>query len=225
MAGDISWRLEATRATLVCGPFSTSLDALAPAFGLGSAVYENVPLVGSHFLGVGIDVGDRAELIDFYQRGSDVIARYVQTADRIFAVVAYWRAGWSKIADETFPHVDLIVSVETNLLDSSPSLEARSFYACPPASVVRRPPGCSLARLAWPTSYLELCHPADAIASSIEAVDDGTACTTLLFGLPLEKGVILRSRLRGLFASHDLDERFAATALAQFADEAPPLTT
>ncbi len=224
MAGDISWRLEATRATLVCGPLYASLDALAPALGLGSVIYRDVPLVGSHFLGVGVDVGDRTELIDFYQRGSDVVVRYAPTANRVFTVVAYWRAGWLKIADEVFPHVDLIVSVETDLLDSRPSLEARSFLACPPQSVEQRPPACSLARLARSTSYMELCHPADAIAASITAVGDGAMCTTPLFGLPLEKGVILRSRLRGLFVSRDLDERFAVTALAQYAAEPPPLT-
>jgi hypothetical protein len=226
MAGDVSWQLSATRATLSCGPLRATFDALLPAKGIAGATYDGVPLAGLQFLGLDIAVGDPAFLTEFYQRGRDLIVRYAQTSERVFAVTAYWRAGLLDIGGSLHPHVDLIVSVETSLLDSRPLLSTKSILHTVGEKRLRIQAGRVLCQFDEPAvTYCEMCHPEDLISPSAATTDRTVEVTTLLFGLPLEKGVILRSRLRGLFAPHQDDEQVVQAALAEFAAEAPPLTT
>ena len=226
MPGQCSWQITATQATLICGPLRGAVDLLSPATGLGQVSYDGVPLAGSQFLGIDIEVGDPATLVDFYQRGRDLVVRYAQTGERPFAVMVYWCTGLLAIGGTDHPHVDLIVSVETNLLDSRPMLAAKSFFAVADEDSMSCQPGFFVARFHNPAiTYGELCHPEDALAASAEAARGGVELTTRLFGLPLEKGVILRSRLRGLFVPRQHDEELARSALADFAAAPPPLTT
>jgi hypothetical protein len=183
------------------------------------------------FLGVAMDAERPETLADSYTRGGDLIVRYAQTRDRPFAVGVYWRAGLISSRSLLLPHVDLVVSVETNLLDSHPELEAQTWLAMP-ADAMNTPP--TLSRLAngclarfeqLALSYLELTHPRDGLAPVPTTVGGAVRLTTPLFGQPLEKGVILRSRLRGIFAPLSASDSLAAEALAEFATTPLPLTT
>jgi hypothetical protein len=203
-----------------------SFDALSPDLGLGEVSFGGTPLAGSRFLGIELEVGEPAVLTEFYQRGRDLVVRYAQTDERVFAVTAYWRAGLLEAERMRHPHIDLIVSVETSLLDSRPLLAAKSFLLVAKESVLSCPPGYLLGRFDEPgVSYAEMCHPEDAIIPAVAEAGGGVKVTTWLFGRPLEKGVILRSRLRGLFALRENDHPLAEAALAEFTAEAPPLTT
>jgi hypothetical protein len=223
MPGDGSWQLNEAHATLQCGSFRASIDATKPSHGLHDVSIAEQRFANCRFLGIAID--GAGTLSDLYQRGGDLIARYGQTSDRPFAVVAYWRAGWTGAGDH--PYVDLIVSVETNLLDSQPRLEAQTSLAIPASEVACNGTShCCRARLPHSAvSYIEIAHPDDSLTPSLAHHGGEVRLTTRLFGLPLEKGVILRSRLRGLFVPQADDKAQADAAVAEFAAAPPPLTT
>jgi len=95
---------------------------------------------------------------------------------------------------------------------------------------------CFLVRLplrVW--SYAEMVHPLDAQASTVgmafrpsnDFAGSGSVWRLRheLFLQRLEKGVILRARVLGLFLSRDDDMRAAAERYAAFCAEEPPLTT
>ncbi|HMP59336.1 MAG TPA: hypothetical protein PKD86_08275, partial [Gemmatales bacterium] len=70
-------------------------------------------------------------------------------------------------------------------------------------------------------SYVEMVHPHDGIG--IETDGKG-GFRYRLFGHDLEKGVILRGRLRGLVLPRDGDEDAARAAYAEFIKEPPNLS-
>jgi hypothetical protein len=226
MPVDVSWQVSSTHAVLLCGPLRASLNALSPANGLCEVSYAGVSLAGMYFLGVDLTANGRQPLSDFYQRGGDLIARYAQTDERPFAVLAYWRAALLELGGVACPRVDLVVSVETSLLNSRPLVQAQTHLKLAGGGPNFISGKYVLARLATgAVSYAEMCHPDDSIAASIESIGNAMVCTTPLFGQSLEKGVILRSRLRGHFLPAEHDGPLAEAALAEFAASAPPLTT
>lgn len=97
--------------------------------------------------------------------------------------------------------------------------------------------GCLLFRPAgvdW--SYAEMIHPADfqhdeladvSASTSIDALlaDRELVLTHHLFPESLEKGVILRSRLRGALLPRARDQQLLAECYAAFRETPPPLTT
>lgn len=244
MSDDLVWRQTGEQATLMCGPWQARLDALRPSAGLSDVAYRGAPLAEASFLGVDLDTDDRAVLGDCYQRGGDFIARYLQTEARPFAVLVYWRAGWLVYEGQNYPRIDLMVSIETSLLDSRPKVSAVSNLRLAAGTLAYCGEGYLLAAVGEggvqnEICYVEMCYPGDAVSTSIE-VPDGVAadenrvagqhgghvrCVTRLFGQPLEKGVILRSRMRGLFVPRKHGEEIARAALAELAESAPPLTT
>ncbi|HVA48513.1 MAG TPA: hypothetical protein VNH11_19265 [Pirellulales bacterium] len=225
MSGDVSWQLNAARGNLQCGDLRASLDARTPARGLFDVRLTDRLPEGCGFLGVGIDAAAPDTLADLYHRGGDLIARYRQSLQRGFAAEVYWRAGLLHVGGGRFPYCDLLVSVETQLLDSHPLLVAQTWLPLAAGRDVLQGKDYCVARLAdAAVSYIELCHPADALGQALQPYASGLRLTTRLFGLPLEKGVILRSRLRGLFVSRADDELVARAALADFASLPPPLT-
>jgi hypothetical protein len=91
--------------------------------------------------------------------------------------------------------------------------------------------GCFLVRLAdSDLDYLEMIHPADLRRSSARVApsDDGANSEVgidhALFRSGLEKGVILRSRIRGLWIPRGNDQACAADCYRQFIASEPPLT-
>jgi len=227
MPDKVSWRLNGAQANLVCRELRGAIDARAPRHGLCNVSLDERRLVKSNFLGIDIDAGDPHVLADLYQRGGDLVARYAQTPARPFAVLVYWRAGLISIDSGKYPYVDLLVSVETSLLESRPRLQAHTRLARSVVEIISRE-GLSYCLARFPdeaTSYIELCHPDDALTTSHEPTDDGAKVTTRLFGQPLEKGVMLRSRLRGLFVPAGDADSLAQAALVQFGASPPPLTT
>lgn len=229
MPRDATWELHPDCVTLSCGPLCAVIDVCKPAQGLHRVSLDGRELrelAACEFLGVAIDAERPDAIADCYQRGEDLIVRYAQTADRPFAVEADWRAGMIQVAGGRHPYVDLVLSVETSLLDSRPELEAKSSLALQVGEMPWNPStNETLARfLPLGLSYVEMIHPDDALASRAENTTGGVRLTTRLFGRPLEKGVILRSRLRGMFVPLKDDRMIASRAFRQFAAAPPPLT-
>jgi hypothetical protein len=146
--------------------------------------------------------------------------------------------------------VDLVVSVRTELPDSWPELAVRS--AIPAAEFLRLAgaesarfepyrdilagplvleaeggPGSLLARLPGVAlSYAEMVHPADFRRSELRRHGASASAIEVRHGLfaeRLEKGVILRARVRGILMDRPGDARQAAACYAAFAAAEPPL--
>jgi hypothetical protein len=88
------------------------------------------------------------------------------------------------------------------------------------------PPSCLVFRLPeGKSSYIEMVHPLDFVETNLEPHADGfIRCTTRVFRGRLEKGVILRSRLRAMIVPRKDDIETAATCYRDFACSEPPLT-
>ncbi len=187
--------------------------------------------------------------VDCYQRLGDLVATYEQTPRRPMRVQIYWRAAAFELGPRQFPGVELQVSVQTSLLDSQPQLTSSStlplcevrrlvnassctFVACSPQGTSalslspQQGPGCLLFR--WPqsgVSYVEMIDPSDFGRDELAPSAAGRLkLSHRLFVSPLEKGVILRARLRGVYLPCEGDERNAAEAYRAFLDSPPPLT-
>ncbi len=87
--------------------------------------------------------------------------------------------------------------------------------------------GCLLFRMPdLDLSYVEMVHPADFQYDELRRDESGgdVACIThRLFRTNLEKGVILRARVRGIFLKRSADMEIAAQCYAAFAGADPPL--
>jgi hypothetical protein len=91
--------------------------------------------------------------------------------------------------------------------------------------------GCFITRLeSVPFSYVEMVHPADFCRSTVtfaNALQTGASDAVIqhhLFQRRLEKGVILRARVRSALVARQQDEAAAQAAYQHFAAAEPPLT-
>lgn len=246
------WQFEARTARLELATLAASVDLDAPGRGLTNIRFNGQGLPGHELLGVGIDSlapTDADTLLDWYQRGGDLVATYAQTASRPVRVQVYWRGAQTFVGTVPAPAVDLQVSVQTGLWDSKPALMTRSVLPrCevwrlsqgpsarferlelpggqPLAITPRAGPGCLAFRLAATgVTYVEMVHPADFLRDELTLAAGGVRLQHRLFADELEKGVILRARVRGMLVPREEDAVLAASAYAAFTAAAPPLTT
>lgn len=243
-----TWRLSAASAKLQSASLYGEVDLRSPDRGLFNLARRDQALTEHEILGVHLAANEAAgeSLSDGYERGGDLIATYEQTAARPMRVQVYWRAA---DAGALGTSIDLQLSVQTSLLDSRPALFAMTRL--PNADVRRlvnaasgqwetlqpsgqRPwaleshsePLCWLFR--WPQmglSYLELAMPGETRRSELSlSADCRLTLSHEVFAEPLEKGVILRTRIRGAYLPSDADEQLAAQAWREFVAAPPPLT-
>jgi hypothetical protein len=242
------WQLDGYQARLALGGgLSGNVDLLQPAAGLQFHWQNRI-----HIVALGVELppvkpSEAGALIDAWVRGGDLVATYSQGEKRRGQI--YWRVqSCDDAAAASVPTLELIASVQTSLLDSDPALGVRSLVAA--QEVLRltddpngrldvihfdeggatsvaasSTPACFVFRLGE-MSYLEMVHPVDFTGSSLQRLPDGQIeLSHRLFRGRLEKGVILRSRLRGLFVPREQDAALARRCYASFAASEPPLTT
>lgn len=202
--------------------------------------------------------GDTTSPADHYVRVGDLVATYADVPQAAMRTEIYWRGDVQLDAPAgikpALGAVELMISVQTNMLDSRPHLVARSqlpavqllqlvdeeqaeFAPLPAISgdafqgLPADRPRCVLLRL--PTldvSYAEMVHPADPGRSEIRRVSQPSQTPETfelrhhLFAAELEKGVILRARVLGVLLERAGDEAAAARYYQAFAATAPPLT-
>jgi hypothetical protein len=245
-----TWLLRDSAAHLQWESLGGVIDPRTPQRGLFDVRRNQQQFAGHEILGVDLRVSETTtvgNLIDCYQRQGDLIATYAQTLEQPTRVQVYWRAG---SAADSAPLVDLQVSVQTSLLDSRPRLapssrlprgelrrliDARAgmFESISLAEAEERSflpeegPECFLVR--WPdveASYVEMVYPGDSDRSKLKLCDsDRWELSHGLFSGALEKGVIVRARIRGGYLPRDRDEELAARAYAEFLKSDLPLTT
>jgi hypothetical protein len=185
------------------------------------------------------------QLSETYIRGGDLIATFARTPPHQIAPQIYWRA--KEFPASSAIGVEMILSMQTDLLDSDPHATVTSamagaeyFYASSlsKASLTKlgnedfECPGSAenlfLMRDArWGLSYSEMVHPSDFVSAEIfyDEKDHPCAVQSVLFPERLEKGVIRRARICGWFMPAENDLETAVELAKRFVDEPLPLTT
>jgi hypothetical protein len=242
------WDLNDSEARLTLGALAGQVDVRHPFAGL-SATFGAAKL---RLFRVELPPPThqaRDESPECYVRGQDLVGTYLQDDERKIRGQVYWRAlEWGP---DQAPGLDLIVSVQTSFLDSDPTLNLRSSLPALEVVAIKnleqatteditprgsdhhivtlrgKIPACWLFRLKDEgVTYVEMVHPADFVSSRFQGIAPAEVeHSTQLFRGPLEKGVILRSRLRGVVLPRSDDVAAAIACYAEFAASEPPLTT
>lgn len=234
--------------------FQGIVDPNNPFAGLREAELDGARLSGFHPFGVELTARPRqlTPPVEQYVRGGDLVATYLDRPAPQTRTQLYWRATAHQLAG-AIAALELLASVQTDLLDGFPQLTVRSELLASEvyqmvdagrgsfASIV--PPGddapgdespdappCYLLRLpGGQLSYVEMVHPADRRQSQwdgwLHGADYRLQLRHELFARPLEKGVILRARVLGVLLDRQGDQAAAAAHWNAFLREALPLTT
>jgi hypothetical protein len=240
------WRLADSIARLELDGLTAGLDLRFPARGLSQLVLQGHALDRAHLLCADIaeSHGGEAQIADSYVRGDDLVVTYAETRETKLRLAVYWRyVPGESAATNDATAIEAQVSVQTSRLDIDPSAWVRSSL---PAAQVKQLVGDELldfskAQKAASTSalpcyvlenpgekwaYAEMVHPAEFDVPEVATGEGQTTLTHHLFSGTLEKGVILRCRIRGAFlAGGDGLEERAADAYRHFRAARLPLTT
>jgi hypothetical protein len=224
------WQLEGQRARFSHAGWQASIDLAKPSGGIALTNPSTVDARGWQILGVELDAPIDPRRLDAYVRGHDLVATYDEMAPRNLRAQIYWRQIDPRdCLEHSAEHIkiafDLIVSVNTSLLDSDPRCQvvskvsnAESLWDSSSAdSVIIRPEVGEF-------SYVEIAHPADCCQSVVEQGHGRAGVARKLFQQRLEKGVILRARVRALVVARDQDQTVGSEAYQHFAATEPPLT-
>lgn len=190
---------------------------------------------GGHDTVLGVNL---SSLTDHWLRGADLVATYEPEDPRRLRSTVMWR---SHGRHEGITSWEVVVSAQTSLLETEVAVEVWSDIAAdsllwlsggnapcwrPIASNETLPESAAaiLARRAG-SSCLVAVHPADARRIDFEHSAGRYRVTCRLFAAPLEKGVLLRSRVVAAIGPGTNDEAWADRVLQAFAASPPPLTT
>ena len=201
----------------------------------------------------GFNSGNAASLVEHYARGGDLVAVYCadapETAARRYASMPcggqssrrqatnswrpsiWWFGGTDLLQSRPAVVVQARTGGERNFsIHSIHPPSSKQVNLSSPAELLLRPsdgPGCVLWRLCESElSYCEMIHPADFHEDEIvwKPLAGGSICLRRrLFPESLEKGVILRARVRGVLLPRQDDLRIAAACYAAFVAAEPPL--
>ncbi len=211
MSRHAPWQLDGSHAKLASGLLAARLDLADPASGLTHLTWEDIPLPPqANVLGVATAPFKTAPFktapcdrtatqppIDAYLRGSDLIATYGPTASFPFRFQVYWRAQAGRYSDQAIA-IELVVSIQTDLLDSRPRLQVTGLIPAASGSHWRsaEPDGDDREDFCFPlpaprefepadgigcfrfkgagsrVDYCELVHPSDFRCSSLAAEND-----------------------------------------------------
>jgi hypothetical protein len=242
------WTLDKHEAQLALGPLCARIDLRDPAGGFQETRLDGAPL-RANLLGVLLAPHVDTLPADAYVRGPDLVVTYPQSIGRAMRVQAYWRCE----AQPASLAVELQVSVQTDALGiatpviassqletvevlrlkSSPDATFSSLSLNPGPLTQLVPqdgPGCLLFHppaQAW--CYAEMIHSADFQQDQLTLqASQGQLRATLehrLFPGTLEKGVILRARIRGLFVHENAASQEVPADYHNFLRAPLPLTT
>jgi len=180
-----------------------------------------------------------------YVRGGDLVVTYEKTGPHRLAPQIYWRAS---IDTASAARLEMVLSVQTDLLDSSPhstvcsvALHAKLLHAggLAPSRFEEVASSADEFDCSHGTehlfvfrneqigvSYAEMVHPSDFVSVQIHRDQERRPwmVESMLFPERLEKGVIRRGRVCGWFLPAENDLAVAVELARRFVDEPPPLT-
>ena len=246
-----TWKLNGHLSQLHSGQLSAEVDLARPAGGVFHIRVAGTHLNDMHILGVAMPshvAGEADALADAYVRSADLAATYDASGDWPVRVDAVWRGVNRSSHHEFVAAIELVVSVRTDSLDSQPRMAVESTFsggevalaadrnadrfepfisstvdwasagqdACR-GCIVFRPTGSDL-------SYVEMVHPLDFRRDELAGGGDTPfRVRHHLFDDWLEKGVVLRARLRGVFVPRGNDTQLASEQYSAFREAEPPL--
>ncbi len=266
-----AWRIVDHTARLEAAALCGEVDLLNPAAGLKVTSAAGVSLAGVSLFKISLppaidNTAERsssgtllAAAIESFVRGDDLVSIHGERPDYPFRAQIYWRfipSLFRKDPDDALrrvPGLELILSIQTSLLDSDPAVEVTTELPARQAKQLGRdlavksielsstgpiefdPASAGCFQFAVTDgllgqsslSYIEMVHPADFRRASLAQSGDNPPrlrLTHRIFAERLEKGVILRSRLQAFFIPAELASLAAPVAYASFAASEPPLT-
>ena len=246
-----TWELNGHLAQLHLDQLSAEVDLAHPAGGVFHVCVAGTHVNDMRILGVSVPshVAGKADAFwDAYVRSANLAATYDACGDWPVRVDTTWRGVNRSSRHEFVAAIELLVSVRTDSLTAQPRMAAQSYFhggeialatdrnadrfeefispTIDPASVPRdarggcvvfRPTGSDL-------SYVEMVHPLDSQRDGlIGGRDRPFRLRHHLFDDSLEKGVVLRARLRGVFVPRGNDTQLASEQYAAFRASEPPL--
>ena len=223
-----AWSIAGSVASQACAGGRATLDVAAPARGV------EVPSAdGDAVLGV-----DLTALADVWVRGADVVATYEPADPRRLRSTVMWRALGDQAGVTSW---EVVVSAQTAVLETDVAVAVHADVAAhsvlwwdgdtagrwqPLGTAAKLPTAATAVLFRQPASTcLIAVHPADARPIDAAHRRGRWELTCRLFTAPLEKGVLLRSRVLAAFGPTSDDTAWAEQILAAFAASPPPLTT
>lgn len=244
------WRIDQTQASLSASGLSARVNLQQPDVGIADIDWQGIRILGARLMQVRrvrSDVGQH--LVDAYVRGADLIAVYKTRSSGAVATQVYWR--YVEHADLCVAGFELVVSVQTELLDDDPRIALISELPCIDLFQAANRNVTGLTRIRLPETekdeycrctgvglflyrwadqhggYLEMVHPADFFAGEFGS-GPNSGIVRSRFGLfeeRLEKGVIRRARARGLLCLDTRDgEALAGECYRRLLASESPLT-
>ena len=221
-----------TLAGLVAQRANATINLAAAQAGL------TIAATGDHLLGIdlGNDPGGQYEPSDHWARGEDLVAIYEPADQRQLRATLMWR--WLAAPS---PAWELVVSAQTSLLESDSRVAVISDITADniawgrstAGGVVWEPLGtgspcplaadCLLVQRSGDAVVVAV-HPADARRIELVGAGERLRIACWLFSEAIEKGVLLRSRVRAAVGPHQ-DTAWASATVAALAAAPPLLTT
>jgi hypothetical protein len=255
------WSYAPPVARLECGPLAAEVDVERPQLGLQQLSWHAKPLA-LQALGVRWETDESSPTqgrdphwpmrpAEAYVRAGDLVATYLAEPAWPYRPQIYWRADVLDGVPQALASLSLLVSIQTDLLDTRPQLGVVSHVAAEElvhVAVSERDhaaqsltgtrthvlePGagahCLVARLpGGETSYVECVPATDFQEARISPADDETNTSKLqwhLFNEFLEKGVIRRARVHMFFLPQKNDVELAVECYRLLSARPLPLTT
>ncbi|MEO0529215.1 MAG: hypothetical protein AAF266_01425 [Planctomycetota bacterium] len=204
-------------AVIECGRLLGQMPIADPAAGISELRFSGV-----HMPGVLLRVAGAGQSLaaseDTYARGEDRVSTHPATDAFPFRTQLYWSARSLAAGGVA---ITLTVSLQTDLLDTSPELSLTTRIDNATAKLL----GGDVCRLdaEQSPSVVIAPHPSDMLEFN-PTVRDGEV--VLQFTPPfLEKGVIRRCRVAAILLPHDTDDVSVAKAIEEFAALPLPLAT
>jgi hypothetical protein len=247
----MTWRIEGEQAQLFCGRLLGRVEFASVGVHFATDTWNGALADQLSVLFTRGPVNAfPLELHDWYVRGRDLVAQFEKTPAQRISPQIYWRA--EDLKEFSAARVEMILSMQTELLDSAPQAQVHSFSHGGElwhADSIAKPNFQPLARESHGlefvaqrnsheqlfvfrdgerrVSYAQLVHPTDFVSARV--VTDHTpgrwGVASTLFPERLEKGVIRRGRICGWFLPAENDLEIAVKLARQFVDEPLPLTT
>jgi hypothetical protein len=253
------WHLDRHRALGSLGALSATIDLERPDWGL-QLLRGDAAIVAGSLLAVSTNDNRPptqttqwpAKLTDAYVRGPDLVASYVGDANWPYSPQVYWSVALQEPDrepdSEIVASLALVVSIQTDRLDTHPRIDVRSSLRADEVLLVSVvgddllvdshvegiqgiDPRTSACGILWrlpggELSYTEVMPTSDFRRLSVDRAASGQFQSHWeLFAEFLEKGVIRRARLQSLFVPRENDVQLVAEC-CQAADKKPlPLTT
>ncbi|WP_145289554.1 hypothetical protein [Pirellulimonas nuda] len=225
MSNGSPWRLDAGRAVLTQGALRGHIDLGSPEAG------ARIQMADADEIGVlwrRTNPGDARSLEEAYVRGPDLVAAYAPDARFPFREEFYWRVDDEPRAAGDPAELSALVSLQTQLLDTSPKVWVQSQWRSEESVALQGPAGAAavLHRIVGGgLSVIETVDPADVCVGPELTSSEAGASVRWSLNCPfLEKGVIRRARLGIAVTGRDNDVETAQAWLRRFASRAVALT-